>query len=147
MSLRGLSLHLLSSCVAAAMLAGCGGSQPPIGAQAVATVTSAVPSHGYKLLYSFQGGSDGSGAVSSLTLFRGTLYGTTLYGGTNDDGTVFAVTPAGAEHVVYSFGPNPDGQNPIASLLASHGTLYGTTVGGGDNFGTAYAVTIRGPKR
>ena len=31
MSILGFGRHALTSCVAAAMLAGCGGSQPPVG--------------------------------------------------------------------------------------------------------------------
>ena len=37
--------YALSSCVAAAMLAGCGGSQPPIGVLGAAPQTSAVARH------------------------------------------------------------------------------------------------------
>ena len=45
MKTRLLSRYALSSCVAAAMLAGCGGSQPPIGASGAMAQTSAVAMH------------------------------------------------------------------------------------------------------
>ncbi|MGA9017366.1 MAG: hypothetical protein WB438_00305 [Candidatus Cybelea sp.] len=38
-------LYALSSCVAAAMLAGCGGSQPPIGAPGAMPQTSVIATH------------------------------------------------------------------------------------------------------
>ena len=45
MKTRLLSRYALSSCVAAAMLAGCGGSQPPIGVPGAMAQTSAVAMH------------------------------------------------------------------------------------------------------
>jgi uncharacterized repeat protein (TIGR03803 family) len=45
------------------------------------------------ILHSFTNGTDG-GAPNGLTLGAdGTLYGTTSHGGTDDTGTVFALTP------------------------------------------------------
>ena len=45
MTSRELSRFALSVCVAAAMLAGCGGSQPPIGAPGAMPQTSAIATH------------------------------------------------------------------------------------------------------
>jgi len=60
------------------------------------------------------------------------LYGTTEFGGTYDNGTVFSVNPnTGAETVLHSFGSGADGEYPIASLIDVKGTLYGTTEEGG----------------
>src|SRR5580692_7253270 len=42
---RTLTGHALISCAAVAMLAGCGGSQPPIGAPGVVPQTSAIATH------------------------------------------------------------------------------------------------------
>jgi uncharacterized repeat protein (TIGR03803 family) len=86
-----------------------------------------------RVLYSFQGGSDGAQPEGTLVVLNGTFYGTTEYGGAGGDGTVFAVTPAGKERVVYSFKGGSDGANPLlAGLSALDGKLYGTTNGGGD---------------
>jgi hypothetical protein len=41
----GLGRYALCSCVAAALLAGCGGSQPPIGASGAMPQTSAIATH------------------------------------------------------------------------------------------------------
>ncbi|MBA3915434.1 MAG: hypothetical protein H0X25_16580 [Acidobacteriales bacterium] len=46
------------------------------------------------ILHSFAGGSDGSYAISGVTLDpAGSLYGTTVYGGTNNFGVVYKITP------------------------------------------------------
>ena len=47
----------------------------------------------YTLLYTFTGGKDGLYSVSNLVSSGGKLYGTTLYGGENNDGVVYEVTP------------------------------------------------------
>ena len=67
---------ILSSCVAAAMLAGCGGSQPPIGAPGAMPQSRA--SSGYTTLYGFgKRSSDGQQPKAGLIELNGTLYGTT----------------------------------------------------------------------
>ena len=53
MTSRELSRYALSSCAAAAMLAGCGGSQPPIGAPGAMPQSRASSGYGYNTLYSF----------------------------------------------------------------------------------------------
>jgi uncharacterized repeat protein (TIGR03803 family) len=46
------------------------------------------------VLYRFKGGKkDGSLPQTSLMEYNGNLYGTTIYGGANDDGTVFEIAP------------------------------------------------------
>ena len=60
----------------------------------------------------------------------GNLYGTTEYGGSNDDGTVFELSPSEngwTEHILYSFQNESDGGHPGTSLtLDQAGNLYGT---------------------
>jgi uncharacterized repeat protein (TIGR03803 family) len=67
----------------------------------------------------------------------GNLYGTTAYGGTAGDGTVFeliapkAGQKAWTETVLFSFS-GTNGNNPFGTLVAdSAGNLYGTTYAGG----------------
>jgi uncharacterized repeat protein (TIGR03803 family) len=88
--------------------------------------------HGYKLLYTFQGGSaDGEYPSTGLTAVNGALYGTTVEGGSAGAGTVFAVSASGTESVLYNFAGSPDAGYPAANLSDVNGALYGTTAGGG----------------
>jgi uncharacterized repeat protein (TIGR03803 family) len=47
----------------------------------------------YTVLYNFTGGTDGLYSISNLVQRSGVLYGTTIGGGTNGGGTVYAFTP------------------------------------------------------
>lgn len=134
----GLSGCALVIGAALALLAGCGGSQPPIGVPDTMPHTSALAARAkgtnYGVIYSFSGSPDGGYPDASLIDVGGTLYGTTEGGGRyNEGGTVFSVTPGGAENVLHSFGNSPDGNNPEAGLMDASGTLYGTTSSGGAN--------------
>jgi uncharacterized repeat protein (TIGR03803 family) len=98
-------------------------------------------------LYSFTGGHDGAHPYSGLIQASdGNLYGTTENGGTNDEGTVFRITTAGAFTPLWSFTDGHDGGYPRGGLVqASDGNLYGTTTGGGTNFdGTVFRLTTNG---
>jgi uncharacterized repeat protein (TIGR03803 family) len=77
----------------------------------------------------------------------GNLYGTTLYGGSYGNGTVFELTPAAGggwtEKILHSFNSNgKDGYEPPAGLIVDrNGNLYGTTLRGGQyNYGTAFEL-------
>jgi uncharacterized repeat protein (TIGR03803 family) len=73
----------------------------------------------------------------------GNLYGTTVYGGSNNCsrtgcGVVFELTPNASggwtEKVLYRFAGGNDGANPYAGLIFdAAGNLYGTTSSGGAN--------------
>jgi uncharacterized repeat protein (TIGR03803 family) len=146
---------------AAALLSGCGGSQPPIGAPgAIAPRNLPQPHQGtkfppYKVLFSFGTsiyGDDGGFPVAGLVAANGNLYGTTQSGGAGGlregYGTVFTISPAGAESVLYSFGNTPDGADPVASLVELKGELYGTTLAGGTyGKGTVFSVSTTGTEK
>jgi uncharacterized repeat protein (TIGR03803 family) len=91
-------------------------------------------SHGFKVLYSFTNGADGTHPWAGLVLdAAGNLYGTTQQGGASGYGTVFTLDKTGTETVLYSFTGGTDGANPIAGLVRdTAGNLYGTTEYGGD---------------
>ena len=104
------------------------------------------------ILYSFNGlTGDGFYPASSLIMdSAGNLYGTTVYGGANGDGTVFKLSPGGVETVLHSFtGANGDGNDPYGGLVIdSKGNLYGVTVfGGANNTGTVFKITRRGKEK
>lgn len=101
------------------------------------------------VLHRFAGGArDGAYPWAHLVDVKGTLYGTTAFGGVSDDGTVFTVSTSGVEHLLYSFkGPPTDGATPVAPLRDVNGELYGTTDGGGANGpynGTVFGITTSG---
>jgi uncharacterized repeat protein (TIGR03803 family) len=128
------------------------------GANNLGTVFAVTKTGTETVLYSFKGGADdGANPQASLINVGGTLYGTTVSGGTestycrsagNTCGTVFKVTTSGAETVLYSFKGYPDdGSNPYAGLVDLGGTLYGTTTFGGAapyGGGTVFSVTAAG---
>jgi uncharacterized repeat protein (TIGR03803 family) len=98
------------------------------------------------VIYSFTGAPDGNGPRASLIQGSdGSLYGTTVGGGSSDSGTVFKIsnpTTSPAESVIYSFAGGTDGSYPYAAVIqASDGSLYGTTVGGGSSYsGTVFRI-------
>jgi uncharacterized repeat protein (TIGR03803 family) len=102
-------------------------------------------------LYSFTNGQDGAYPAAGLVQASdGNLYGTTQYGGTNNDGTVFRFTTNGVLTPLYSFTGGNDGDNPEAGLVqAGDGNLYGTTTYGGIKngifgYGTIFRITTSG---
>lgn len=113
------------------------------------TVFAITSSGREKTIYSFKGGSDGAHPWSGMVALNGTLYGTTSEGGgSNDNGTVFSVTPSGRERVLHAFAQIPDGGNPFGTLIAANGVLYGTTeFGGTSNWGTVYSITTSGQEQ
>jgi uncharacterized repeat protein (TIGR03803 family) len=150
MSIFATNRCALSLSAAAALLAGCGESQPPLSVSpAASTPQQSLASHAYNILHEFgNSAGDGTNPYAGLIVVKGTLYGTTLSGGSNDSGTVFAVTETGEETVLHSFGASGDGSGPAARLLDVNGTLYGTTtVGGANNSGTVFSITRGGKEK
>lgn len=88
------------------------------------------------VLHAFTGGGDGADPSAGLTMDKaGNLYGTTIYGGTTGNGTVFKLTHSGSKWVLntlYSFTGGTDGANPQSRVIfGPDGSLYGTTSAGG----------------
>jgi uncharacterized repeat protein (TIGR03803 family) len=113
-----------------------------------------------RVVYSFQGGQDGSLPYSGLTEFRGSFYGVTYFGGGDGClgtgcGTVYAIDSSGKERVVYRFKPNKvDGRFPSTSLVSINGVLYGATsegyeprCGGNDGCGRIFSIDAAGKER
>ncbi len=100
---------------------------------------------GEKVLHAFGSGTDGSRPFPGLAPVNGMLYGTTIDGGAQGDGTVFAIDPkTGAVTVLYSFCGQQncaDGSEPYGNLTAVKGSLYATTFEGGSaGDGVIYAL-------
>jgi len=100
-----------------------------------------------KVLWNFEGGSDGSGPWSNYFISdtKGNLYAATAAGGTYSAGTVFMLSPAGKETILYEFKgqSNGDGAGPHGRLaFDAKGNIYGTTQTGGTNgTGTVYRLS------
>jgi uncharacterized repeat protein (TIGR03803 family) len=122
------------------------------GANGAGTVFKISPTGTVTVLYSFcsqAGCADGSRPYAALTQATdGNLYGTTFYGGTKGDGTVFKITPGGALTTLHSFCSESgctDGSNPEAALVqGTDGNLYGTTEGGAHTLGSVFEITPTG---
>lgn len=99
-------------------------------------------------LYSFDGNDGASPQAALVQGGDGNFYGTTGYGGTNNDGTVFKISPQGTLTTLHQFGSSPaDGQDPYPQLVqGSDGQFYGTTFVGGTNYGwgTVFKITPQG---
>ncbi|HEX8814297.1 MAG TPA: choice-of-anchor tandem repeat GloVer-containing protein [Terriglobales bacterium] len=91
------------------------------------------------VLFSFAGAGEPNSPYAGLVFDKsGNLYGTTVLGGTSNQGTVFELTPnsngSWTQTVLYNFTGAADGGQPHGSLiLDSSGSLYGTTNYGGNS--------------
>ena len=102
----------------------------------------------YRILHKFGGSGDGWFPASALINVKGTLYGTTARGGSNNAGTVYSITKSGEETVLHSFGAPGDGAQPYAPLVYVNGSLYGTTSAGGtNNVGVVFSITPAGVEK
>jgi uncharacterized repeat protein (TIGR03803 family) len=117
------------------------------GTRGFGTVFTVTPSGKETVLHSFLGSAgDGQGPNTDLLDVKGTLYGTTIYGGNSYFGTVFSITQSGTETPIFNFAGYVDGGYPKGSLVDVNGALYGTTQEGGEttNYGVVYKLTTAG---
>ncbi len=92
-----------------------------------------------RVLHAFAGGKDGEAPNSPLLPVRGSLLGTTTYGGTagcknglaKGCGTIFEVSQSGNERVLYRFLGGKHGALPTSALTPYNGEFYGEASGGG----------------
>ncbi len=106
------------------------------------------PDGAYHVLYTFRGYANGTAPAASLVIGTdGQLYGMTEFGGdSNEDGTIFKISPDGAYTLLYKFNGSVDGSQPEAALVqASDGNFYGVTpAGGAHGKGTVFRITPQG---
>jgi uncharacterized repeat protein (TIGR03803 family) len=102
------------------------------------------------VIYGFTGSRiSGSFPFAGLAFGKGgTLYGTTLGGGTHGLGTAFALIPGHrvsklyTEVLLHSFAGGRDGATPEADIVVSRtSTVFGTTYAGGRGFGTVFQIS------
>jgi uncharacterized repeat protein (TIGR03803 family) len=73
--------------------------------------------------------------IGSILVSGGKFYGTTLLGGSNDDGVIFEYDPAGGgggNYTVKHHFESGTGEGPEGSLIASGGKFYGMALEGGN---------------
>ena len=103
----------------------------------------------FTTLHSFTG-TDGNKSFAGLLQGKnGNLYGTTYFGGAQNDGVVFQVTAAGKLTTLHSFCSTTgcaDGEYSYAvPVLGADGNLYGTTyLGGSSDDGTVFKMSPSG---
>jgi uncharacterized repeat protein (TIGR03803 family) len=98
---------------------------------------------GYSVLKNFAG-SDGSGPCGNLVISGNTLYGTTVEGGTNNNGVIFEVNTDGTGYNVLHYFNGTDGGFIYSGLTLSGRTLYGSAGGGTYRNGTLFKINTDG---
>jgi len=102
------------------------------------------------ILYSFKGGTnDGEYPYEAGVILdaAGDIFGTTRYGGTANEGTVFELKLTSGKYKyiilhVFDDTSSNDGYDPLAGVILFKGKLYGTTYAGGTHgAGVAFEVT------
>jgi uncharacterized repeat protein (TIGR03803 family) len=123
-------------------------------ALATGHVSPALAAAPYKVLYTFEGTTDGGTPYDHLVAdSAGNLYGTAHGGGKNCNGygcgVVFEITPRGREKVLYAFAGQSDGSGPYGGVIHDEkGNLYGTTSTGGTGYGgVVFEITPRGREK
>lgn len=95
---------------------------------------------GDTVLHSFDS-TDGKWPYYEALISDGTfLYGTTEFGGTNGDGTIFKIKPDGTNFTDLLDFDSLDGMNPRSSLLYDGTFLYGVAGGGTKNYGIIFRI-------
>ncbi len=86
---------------------------------------------------------DGRRPYSVILGSDGNLYGITAFGGANNIGTIFKITPDGALTTLYSFKAS-DGVMPTQLIQATNGVFYGvmTEAEGGYCCGSIYSLSV-----
>ena len=95
--------------------------------------------------HSFTNTPDGANPLK-LVLANGVFFGSTAYGGTNSDGTIFTFNPnSSATTILYNFkGDSTDGISPN-NVVVGGNRIFGTTqTGGTNNFGMIFSVGTNG---
>jgi uncharacterized repeat protein (TIGR03803 family) len=101
------------------------------------------------VLHAFGGTGDGNAPYGGLVADKsGNLFGTTVFGGMNNAGIVYELSPTRGgqwkERILFSFTGGTDGQYPSGSLTQDKsGNLYGSTSDGGKN---GYGVVFEVPR-
>ena len=110
-----------------------------------ATVARPAAAQTFSVLHEFAGvPTDGSGPRGGLVRdAAGNFFGTTFTGGSDGEGTIFKLTPAGQESVLFNFSIS-DGAFPASGLLLKAGNLFGTADEGPGGAGVLFRLAKDG---
>jgi uncharacterized repeat protein (TIGR03803 family) len=99
------------------------------------------------VLHTFTGPDGSSPAAGLFRDAQGNLYGTTMFGGTMGNGTVFKLDTTGNLTTVYNFTGGSDGSRPTSGLFVdAKGNIFGTaSAGGSGGQGTIFVITPAAP--
>jgi uncharacterized repeat protein (TIGR03803 family) len=119
------------------------------------TIFKLTPSGVETTLYGFLGNPNDGASPNGVVLTGGSLYGTTLVGGSLDLGTAFNVSLSGTETLLHNFGAVAnDGTHPVGRLTPDgQGNFYGMTQNGGGpgcfagGCGTIFKLTQAGDEQ
>lgn len=118
-----------------------------LAALALSTVTAAAGTQ-FSVVYAFGAAPDAQSPRGALAQGQdGNLYGVTIDGGSNGQGTVFSVVLPGKEMVLDSFASSTGGINCNTGLtIGGDGSFYGTCPNGQSpyNFGTIFNGNAKG---
>jgi uncharacterized repeat protein (TIGR03803 family) len=99
--------------------------------------------NGYSVLNPKGSKSDGQFPVGTPFLSGTTLYGMTLYGGSNGLGSIFSINTDGTGfRILHDFGAQGDGYAPYGSVIAAGSTLFGMTTSGGAGLSEGIVFSI-----
>jgi uncharacterized repeat protein (TIGR03803 family) len=126
---------------------GNGGNSKSCGDYGCGTIFRITPAGTLTTLYRFcaqTGCPDGSYPNGLVQGADGNFYGTTYYGGTRNNGTVFKITPSGTLTTLHNLFRN--GKGPSGLIQASDGNFYGMTSGSPTKYpnGSVFKITRRG---
>jgi uncharacterized repeat protein (TIGR03803 family) len=144
---KGVTLDSHGNLYGTTVTGGSGGCEGGCGV--VYKLTHAHGSWKQRVIYSFTGGSDGSGPGSPVVFDQqGNLFGTTPVGGAKGLGTIYELKPrkdgTWKLAVVHTFTGGNDGAGGSAGriLFDNHGNMYGVaTSGGAHGSGIAYQLS------
>lgn len=129
-----------------------GGGDPVCDCGVVFELAPVVGGWHERVLYTFKGEYHEGNPYGGLVVdTAGDLYGTTTYGGSHNQGTVFKLSPSSYGHwnktTLYDFPNIQDGGYPLGTLaIDRHGALYGIAGGGGGCGGTCGLIYKLAPQ-
>ena len=95
------------------------------------------------VLNSFTGSNGAQGAGGLIADASGNLYGTTIFGGSVNQGTVFKIAAGTSTVTTLASFDGDDGGSPEATVtMDSAGNLFGTTLGSHDGAGMAFELPV-----